>query len=125
MVNALLDTSIIVDLIRGYGPAQEWYLQQTDLGVSRAVWLEILEGAPNRQSQQNAINLLRSFELEEITAEDMTLATEMLLRFNLSHNIDAFDCIIAALNTRLEIPLYTRNLKHFVPLLGELAQAPY
>jgi hypothetical protein len=26
---------------------------------------------------------------------------------------------------RLQLPLYTRNLKHFAPLLGKLAQEPY
>jgi hypothetical protein len=26
---------------------------------------------------------------------------------------------------RLQLPLYTRNLKHFAPLLGKLAREPY
>ena len=125
MVSALLDTSIVVDLLRGYGPAQEWYLEQSNLGSSRIVWFETIEGAPNRQAQRHAIRLLRRFELVELTAEDMTFATAMLVRFNLSHNIDAFDCLIAVVNARLQVPLYTRNLKHFVPLIGELAQSPY
>jgi len=35
------------------------------------------------------------------------------------------DCLIAAAAFRLQVPLHTRNLKHFAPLLGELAQEPY
>jgi len=52
-------------------------------------------------------------------------ATEQLIVFNLSHNIDVFDCLIAAVSHRLQIPLYTRNLRHFEPLLGPLARPPY
>lgn len=125
MVTALLDTSVVIDLLRGYKPAQEWYLQQTNLGLSRVVWLETIEGAPNRQAQRHAGKLLRRFELVELTNEDMAAATEMLLLFNLSHNIDAFDCMIAAVSARMQVSLYTRNLKHFLPLLGNLAQSPY
>jgi hypothetical protein len=35
------------------------------------------------------------------------------------------DCLIAAPSHRLNVPLYTMNLKHFTPLLGALAVRPY
>ena len=125
MVSALIDTSVVVDLLRGYQVANAWLATQTDLAVNRAVWLEIFEGAQDRRAQRQALKLLRRFELLEVTTPDVIWATEKLLRFNLSHNIDAFDCLIAAVNHRLQLPLYTRNLKHFAPLLGSLAQVPY
>lgn len=34
-------------------------------------------------------------------------------------------CLIAAPSARLKIPLFTRNLKHLVPLLDALAVEPY
>jgi predicted nucleic acid-binding protein len=52
-------------------------------------------------------------------------ATEQLLRLKVSHGVDAFDCLIAAASHRLGVALYTRNLKHFQPLLAALAQSPY
>jgi hypothetical protein len=52
---ALVDSSIVIDLLRGYAPARTWFLAQDAIGVA----------------------------------------------------------------------LYTRNLKHFQPLLAALAQAPY
>ncbi|MBL8163685.1 MAG: PIN domain-containing protein [Anaerolineae bacterium] len=125
MVNALVDTSVVIDLLRGYPPAQAWYLRQTDLGVSRAVWLEVLEGTQNRHDQRQALKLLKRFYLDEMTEADGVWATDQLLGLSLSHNIDAFDCLIAASSHRLNVTLYTRNLKHFVPLLGGLAQSPY
>lgn len=125
MAVALIDTSIVVDFLRGYPAAQAWFLTQNDLGVSRAVYLEIIEGAENRRDQATALKLLRRFELIELTTPDVVWATTQLITFNLSHNIDAFDCLIASVNYRLQLPLYTRNLKHFVPVLGNLVRRPY
>jgi predicted nucleic acid-binding protein len=56
---------------------------------------------------------------------DIDWAMQQLEIYRLSHGVDIPDCLIAAPSYRLQIPLYTRNLKHFSPLLGELAQAPY
>lgn len=125
MVKALIDTNVVVDLLRKYLPAENWLAGQRDLGVSRVVWLEILEGVENKYERQRALRLLNDFELVELAAGDFDWATQQLIRYRLSHNVDAFDCLIAAPGYRLQLPLYTRNLKHFVPLLGMLAQAPY
>jgi predicted nucleic acid-binding protein len=76
-VNGILDTAVLVDVLRAHPPA--------------LLWLE----------KQRA------------------------LRFKLSHNIDIIDCLIASTAGRLSLPLFTRNLKHFVPLIGPLAHAPY
>jgi tRNA(fMet)-specific endonuclease VapC len=121
----LLDTSIIIDILRGYQPAVDWLSQQSNLGVTRIVWLEILEGAQNKQSQQKGIALLKGFGLMILTEADVECAVEKMLVYSLSHNIDALDCLIASVHFRVKIPLYTRNLKHFKPLLGTLAMSPY
>ncbi len=125
MVKALLDTSVIVDMLRGYPPAQSWYLEQDNLGVCQAVWLEIIEGNTDNRSRRDALRLLKRFELVEVTTHDVAWAVEKLLIFNLSHNIDGYDCMIAAVAHRLHLPLYTRNMKHFAPLVGKLAIKPY
>lgn len=126
MVVGLVDTSIIVDLIRGFPDAHRWLSTITDeLGVTYYVWLEIIQGAANKQKQKTAIQLLRDFQLISATADDVEWAVQSLMRVNLTHNVDALDCLIAATSYRLQIPLYTRNLKHFAPLIGQLAQNPY
>lgn len=58
-------------------------------------------------------------------AQDSEWAIRQLLRLHLSHGLDSMDCLIASANHRLGIPLYTCNLKHFTPLLGDLAHKPY
>ncbi len=126
MVDALLDTATVVDFLRDYPPAAEWVANSSQtFGVTKFVWIEIVEGCENKSALNRAIRLVERFELVPITMDDVDWALESLTRLNLSHNIDPFDCLIAATAYRLQIPLYTRNLKHFTPLLGELAQKPY
>jgi len=126
MVDALVDTSIIVDLIRGFPDALTWLQNYEDeLGVTRYIWLEVIQGAPNKQKQKTAITLLSEFDLVKTTQADNAWAVKSLIKIHLSNNVGALDCLIAATSHRLQIPLYTRNLKHFRPLLGNLAQSPY
>lgn len=125
MVKAILDTNILVDLLRKQSTAENWLAGQRDLAVTRAVWLEVLQGVENIQEQRRAATLLNDFELIELTVSDFDWATRQLIRLHLSHNIGAFDCLIAAPSYRLQVPLYTRNLKHFAPMLGNLAVQPY
>ena len=125
MVKGLLDTAIVVDLLRSHPPAQAWLSGQENLGVSPIVWLEIIEGSRDLRTQGQAIRLLRYFERIELLPTDAEWGIRQALRFRLSHNVDAMDCLIASSAHRLEVPLYTHNLKHFVPMLGDLAQKPY
>ncbi len=125
MVAGFLDTSIVVDLLRQHSPATTWLAQQGQLGITRIVWLEVIDGAQTRQKQDESVKLLRRFEPVELTPSDHIWATEQLLRLRLNYQLDSFDCLIASASYRLQIPLYTTNLKHFTPLLGKLAQLPY
>lgn len=125
MVTGLLDTSLIVDILRLYPVAQSWLRTQAQLGAATAVWVEVIQGANNRQKQTQAITILRRFEQIQVISADFEWTLEHLPRFKLSHNIGGMDCLIAAVSYRLQIPLFTTNLKHFTPLLGELAQKPY
>jgi predicted nucleic acid-binding protein len=69
--------------------------------------------------------MLRDFERVDLITADIDWAIQQLWLFKLSHNVGGNDCLIASVSHRLQIPLYTTNLKHFAPLLGVLAQKPY
>lgn len=125
MVNGLLDTAVLVDLLRAYPLAGDWLSKQPPLGVSPVVWLEVIEGAEDKRAQIRAIKLLQRFERVELLTEDFNWAIGQALRFRLSHSINMNDCLIASTASRLNLPVFTTNLKHFRPLLGNLAQKPY
>lgn len=124
-MNGLLDTAIVIDLLRGYPPAVSWLADQPPLGLSPVVWLEILDGVTNRKDQERAVKLLGHFLRIEVLSSDFDWAIRQALALRLTHNVDMMDCLIAASAQRLEIPLFTRNLKHFQPMIGPLAQKPY
>jgi len=126
VVTGLVDSSIIVDLIRGFPDAHQWLKTMNDeLGITYYVWSEVIQGAPNKQKQASSIKILSDFHLIEITPEDTKWAVQALIKTRLAYNVDAFDSFIASTAYRLQIPLYTRNLKHFTPLIGQLAQTPF
>jgi predicted nucleic acid-binding protein len=125
VVIGLLDTAVLVDFLRAYPPAGDWLHRQAHLGVSPIVWLELIEGVEDKRDQARALQLLQLFERVDILPVDFDWAIQQALRFRLSHNIDMMDCLIASTAYRLNIPIFTSNLKHFRPLLGDLVQKPY
>jgi predicted nucleic acid-binding protein len=125
LVDALVDSSIIIDMLRGYPAAKRWAEEGHIVAISRATWFELIEGTRNLQGQRAALDVIQRFVLIEFSQEIVEQAAALMLKWRLSHNIDAFDCLIAATAETQKLPLLTRNLKHFRPLIGELARTPY
>jgi predicted nucleic acid-binding protein len=126
MTVALIDTTVIVHLLRRYAPAHDWYGSQAQrLSITSVTWLEVMSGAPNKADQTRYKILLGQFELLYLTVANQRWAMEQLERFQFSHHIGMDDCLIASVAYRLQLPLYTHNLKDMSPLIGALAIQPY
>lgn len=127
VIEALLDTSVIVDLLRSFEPATVWFskLGRQRLAITPVIWMEIIQGATNKSKRAQAIRFLRQFHIEHPGADDNRWAMRQLARFYLSHQIHLQDVMIASVAARLAIPIYTTNLKHFTPLPGVDARHPY
>jgi len=64
--------------------------------------------------------------MEYLTAADMDWAMQQLERYHLSHGATMNDCMIASVCYRLQVPLYTHNLKDMTVLRGSsLVVKPY
>jgi predicted nucleic acid-binding protein len=50
---------------------------------------------------------------------------QQLERLQFSHHGGMKDCLIASVAYRLQVPLYTHNLKDMTPMIGSLAIKPY
>jgi len=126
-VDGLVDTSIAIDLDRGYAPSIQWMQNNPTLllGITPMVWMEAMLGVGNRAGQRRIAKLLQRFHIVYLIQSDMDWAMQRFPIYALSHGVGVVDCLIAAPAHRLQLPLYTRNLKHFTPLLGNLAQQPY
>ncbi len=125
-VDALLDTNIIIDLLNAHPSATQWvHSRQLKLGITSVTWMEVIYGAQNKVKRDQAFKFMNQFDMFYLIEEDQEWAMKQLFQFRLEYGIDVLDCLIAAPSYRLQIQIYTRNLKHFTPLLGELAVQAY
>ena len=126
-MDGFIDTAVVIDIYRGHAPAISWLRDNPSLllGMTPIVWMECVTGASDKSSQSKITRLLSQFPIVYPTQADMEWAMRQLQIFRLSHNVGILDCLIAAPSYRLGLPLVTRNLKHFTPILGDLAQQPY
>ena len=125
MIDAVLDTTVVLHLFRKYQPAINWFVNQQRYGITSTTWLEVMEGASNKAHQAQCKGLLTQFELLYPTIVDQQWAMQQLEHFQFSHHIGKEDCLIASVAYRLQLPLYTHNLKDMTPMLGTLAIKPY
>lgn len=126
-MDAFIDSATLVDIYRSHSPALAWLQAHANhkMAISSIAWLEMVRGAVDKQDQKRVMQFLRSFELTYLVESDQVWAMKQFEIFRLSHNVGILDCLIAAPAYRLQLPLYTRNLKHFTPMVGALAQQPY
>jgi predicted nucleic acid-binding protein len=126
-MDALLDTATLIDIYKLYPPAIAWLQANlsSQFGITSTVWMEMMLGATDKADQNRVIRFLNSFQMVFLTQTDQEWALQNLQTYRLSYGIGMNDCLIAAPSHRLQLPIYTRNLKHFTPLLGALAVQAY
>jgi predicted nucleic acid-binding protein len=125
-VNALVDTSILIDYLRGHPAAGELLEREraaSSLHASEITRLEILAGM--RPVEEAETRLLLSTLVwhpvdAEITEEAGALGRQWLPSH---HTIDSADLAIAATVIRTGTELLTLSIRHF-PMFAGL-QAPY
>jgi predicted nucleic acid-binding protein len=74
--------------------------------------MELILGARNKTEQQKTVSLLKSYHLVYPNEADAKWAMEQFENYYLSHQIEMIDCFIAATAVRLDIPIFTRDVKH-------------
>lgn len=74
---------------------------------------ELLTGARDRNEQNLIDSFLNNFDLALPNESDSQFALDLYRQFRLSHGVDWPDCQIAATAMRLDVEVYTQNVKHF------------
>ena len=87
--------------------------------------MEMMYGAGSKAKQVACKALLSQFDLIHLASVDQDWAMQQMEKYRLSHGVATGDCLIASVDHRLQLPLYTHNLKDMVPLIGNLAVKPY
>jgi len=121
-VSVLVDTSVLVDYLRGESDAATTLEAQRSSGLlhaSEITRLEVLAGM--RPSEEGATRtLLSTLRWHPVDEEIAELAGELRRKWLPSHrNIDSAALAIAATAIYVECRLLTRNVKHF-PIFPDL-----
>ena len=126
MTVAIIASSVDIHYSRKLLTAQTWIdAQPARLSLVSITWMEIMIGVPNKRAQGETLDFLNRFELLYLTQtnQDRAMTQIELLRFTRSVGLN--DVMIAAVAYRLQVPLYTHNLKDMTPMIGALAIQPY
>jgi predicted nucleic acid-binding protein len=126
MTSGFADTNVLIELYRNVAGAKAWFAAQSDVAISTVSWLEFIEGARGKKGQVRCMAILAQFEMVFLTDADQHWAMEQLLRYRLSHGVNFQDCLIASVCHRLQVPIYTQNVKDFLVVLpAQLVIKPY
>lgn len=127
MIVGVIDSTVIIHILRNNLLAETWSTSQpVRLSITPITWLEVIYGAPNKRAQASTEALLNRFDMVYLTQADMDWAMQQLLIYRLSHGIAIMDCLIASVCHRLQVPMYTHNVRDMTILLGSsLVIKPY
>lgn len=125
-MTVLVDTSILIDVLRGESAAAGVLRDARQLGplhASEVTRLEVLAGMRSREEEATRA-LFGAFVWHPVDERIAELAGQLGREWLPgNHGIDSADLAIAATARALRAQLLTRNVKHF-PMFGGLS-APY
>lgn len=123
----LLDTSVLVDLLRGEIRARTWIdtLDEKACAISVVTAAELLAGCPNRREQRSVEREIEMYDMLWLDEMISARALELYKNFRLSHGVGFLDCLIAATALEHDLILATLNVKHFSSLPNLQTRRPY
>jgi predicted nucleic acid-binding protein len=116
VTDPVIDTSVLVDYLRGHRQAIAWLdalRAGGGLHTHAVVAGELLVGARDRRELQQLDRFLATFTVIPANEADSLTAVDYVRQFRLSHGVGLLDCVIAATCVRLGRPVATANTKHF------------
>jgi predicted nucleic acid-binding protein len=129
MTGLLLDTTVLIDLLRGHAGAAEFIdtviASRTPLFVSAISAMELFVGCRNNDEVKKAQQLVASFGLLHLYPAESRRAYELVLLYSKSHGLAIPDALIAATALVQDLELASDNVRHFgmIPDLG--VRRPY
>lgn len=126
-LDLLLDTDVLIDLLRQFPPALKWAEENAALriGIPVITRLELIQGARSQAEQAILIQHLGIYPVIHLETGDSQQALQWFESLHLRSGISIMDCLIAAIASRWQIPLCTFNTKHFASIPTLKALSPY
>lgn len=126
-VIALLDTDVLIVCLRGEPAAQTWLtsVETDDFKLPGVVAMELAIGCQTKDQLQRVEIFLSTFEVIWPTADDFSLAYQLLIQHRFTSGLGISDCLIAAQAVHLSATLYSFNVRHFRHIQGLQVQQPF
>lgn len=123
----ILDTTILVDLLRGSTKARAFVnrIPLEERSLSAVTIAELVEGCRNRRELSVLDQEIRLYSIVWISPAQSQLAARWHRPFRLSKGVGYLDCLIAAAAISASTSLATLNDKHFRVLPGLVVLRPY
>ena len=121
----ILDSDVLIDLLRNKPNALAWYANlPANPSLSAIAVMEVLFGARDLAELRRIKSFLHGLRVAWVEPADFLLA-ESYARLRLSNGIGILDAITAALAVRVNEPLVTFNVKHFIAVPNLTTIQPY
>ena len=114
----IFDTDIFIWIQRGNPKAARLVEREQERFISVQTYLELLQGAANKQQHEYTKQFLKDFGFRTIPLSGNIghRATVYIEEYSLSHGLRAGDAIIAATAAETNMELCSSNAKHFKPI---------
>jgi len=123
----LLDTDVMVDLLRQYPPAVAWLdsLGEEEIVLPGFVVMELIQGCRTRAEQEKVERELGAYSVAWPSPGTCDEALSVFARYRLSHGLGILDALIGQMAVDLNLPLYTFNQKHYAAIPNLRTVRPY
>jgi len=112
----LLDSDVMIDLLRQYPPAMRWFDalgEEVEIILPGYVVMELIQGCRNKIEQEQLQRILAPHGIAWPSPADCDEALDVFTQYHLSHNAGLLDVLIGQTAVALGVPLYTFNQKHY------------
>jgi len=112
----LLDSDVMIDLLRQYPPAMQWFDaldEDEEVALPGYVVMELIQGCRNKAEQERLQRTVAPYGVVWPSPEDCDKALEVFAQYHLSHGAGVLDVLIGQTAVALGVPLYTFNQKHY------------
>jgi hypothetical protein len=122
----LVDTDVLVDVLRGHGPAVEWFDGLDELpAVPGLVVMELVQDADSKERMDRALKLVAPLPVVWPSEPDCEKALSDFREYHLSHGLGLLDSLIAACAVGSSASLCTFNVKHYRMVPDLQVMQPY
>jgi len=126
-ITRLVDTSILVDYLRGSETARDWLtgFAASELAISVITAAELVAGCRNRKEQRAVEKELAVYPMVWLSGPISATAWDWYREFHLSNGSGFLDCMIGASAYHNGLMVCSLNDKHFRPLPALRVERPY